>query len=159
MAQKTIHITRVFDAPRERVWKAFTDPNEVKKWWGPKNFTAPSIEIDFKVGGKYVYCMRGPAGTDFDKDMWSGGEFKEIIPMDKIVASDYFINEKGEKISGAEYGMPGEWPEEMMVTFTFEDAGTGKTKLTLVYEGHPAEIADMAEAGWNESLDKFAAIL
>lgn len=156
---KTVHITRIFDAPRARVWKAWTDPKELVKWWGPKDFTAPKCVTDFREGGKFNYCMRGPAGSPFDKDMWSGGEFLEIVPMEKIVVTDFFTDEAGNKISPSEYGMPGDWPENMKVTALFEDAGEGKTKLTLTHEGHPAEFADNAEQGWGESLDKFAAIL
>lgn len=59
-----ITISRIFDAPRESVWKMWTDPKEVKKWWGPKDFTAPEIKIDFTVGGKYLYCMRGAGASD-----------------------------------------------------------------------------------------------
>jgi hypothetical protein len=55
--------------------------------------------------------------------------------------------------------MPGEWPEEMRVTVTFEDMGDGKTKLTLKHEGHPAEMSKDATQGWNESLDKFESVL
>lgn len=156
---KTITITRVLHAPRAKVWAVWTEPKHLKKWWGPKDFTAPSIKTDLRVGGTFVYCMHGPAGTEFDKDMWSGGEFKEIVPMEKIVATDYFTDKDGNWISPKEMGMPGEWPEKMLVTVTFEDAGDGKTKLTLVHEGHPAEMAEMAEAGWNQSLDKFEAAL
>jgi uncharacterized protein YndB with AHSA1/START domain len=159
MASKTINITRILNAPRERVWAVWTEPEHLKKWWGPKDFTAPHIKQDLREGGKYVYAMHGPAGTEFDKDMYSGGEYKEIIPMEKIVATDYFMDEKGNKVSPKEYGMPGEWPDEMLVTVTFEDAGEGKTRLTVRHEGHPIEMADMAEAGWNESLDKFEAAL
>ncbi len=157
---KTIHITRTFDASREKVWAAWTQPEHLKKWWGPKDFTAPHIKTDFREGGLYVYCMHGPAGSPFDKDMYSGGIFQEIIPLEKIVASDYFMDEKGNKMTPAEYGMPGDWPvDEMRVTAVFEDAGPGKTKLTLTHEGHPADFAGMAEAGWNQSLDKFEAAL
>lgn len=156
---KTIHITRVIDAPRAQVWDAWTNPEHLKHWWGPRDFTAPHIKTDLRKGGKYLYAMHGPAGTDFDKDMWSGGEYKEVIPMEKIVASDYFADEQGNKVNGKDVGMPGEWPDEMLVTVTFEDAGEGKTKLTLVHEGHPADFADMAEGGWNESLDKFQKVV
>ncbi len=157
---KDVVVTRIFNAPRERVWKAWTDPVEAQKWWGPKDFTSPGAKIDLRKGGKYLLCMRGPAGSEFDKDMWSGGEYLEVIPMEKIVATDHFADEHGNFVSPKDFGMPGDWPEEgMRVTVTFEDAGEGKTKLTLLHEGHPADFAHMAEAGWNESLDKFAAIL
>ena len=158
MAQKTITITRIFDAPRARVWDVWTNPEHLKKWWGPKDFTAPHIKSDLRVGGKFLYAMHGPAGSEFDKDMWSGGEYKEVVPMEKIVSTDDFMDEHGNIISPAEYGMPGDWGQ-MVVTVTFEDAGEGKTKLTIVHEGHPEEFADNANTGWNESLDKFAAVL
>lgn len=160
MATKTVHITRIFNAPVERVWKAFTDPTEIKKWWGPKDFTAPVVKIDFKEGGKYLYCMRGPKGSEFDKDMYSAGTYKEIVPMKKIVCTDHFADSEGNYVSPKDFGMPGtDWADEMLVTFTFEDAGDGKTKLTLVHEGHPMEMQKDATAGWNQSLDKLAASL
>jgi uncharacterized protein YndB with AHSA1/START domain len=155
-----IVITRIIDAPRDKVWKAWTEPEHLKKWWGPKDFTAPHIKLNFKEGGTYLYCMRGPAGTEFDKDMWSGGTFREIVEMEKIVSTDHFADAQGNFVSPKDFGMPGEWPEEEMeVTVTFEDAGPGKTKLTLVHKGHPSDFADMAKGGWNESLDKFEKVV
>lgn len=159
METKTLTITRIFDAPREQVWKAWTETEQIKKWWGPKDFTAPHINSDLRTGGTYLYAMHGPAGSEFDKDMWSGGTYNEVVPMEKIVATDHFADADGNAVSPKEYGMPGEWPEEMLITVTFEDADDGKTKLTIVHEGHPAEMADMAEGGWNESLDKLEAVL
>jgi uncharacterized protein YndB with AHSA1/START domain len=157
---RTINITRVFDAPREKVWAAFTEPEQIMKWWGPEQFTSPAAEVDFRVGGKFLFCMHGPAGTPFDQDMWSGGIYKEIVPMEKIVATDHFADAEGNFISPKEAGMPGEWPtDEMLVTFTFEDAPGGKTKFTLKHEGHPESMAKDATSGWNTSLDKLAAAL
>lgn len=94
-------LTRVFDAPRERVWKAWTQPEEVKRWWGPKGFTAPFVTIDFRVGGKYLYCMRAPDG----KDYWSTGVYREIVPLEKIVATDSFADPEGNVVSATHYGM------------------------------------------------------
>src|ERR1700758_1480557 len=62
-------VTRVFDAPRALVWKAWTDPQYVMQWWGPKGFTAPFCKIDFRVGGKFLWCMKSPDGQEF----WNGG--------------------------------------------------------------------------------------
>lgn len=159
MATRTLRITRIINAPRERVWQAWTDPEQIKKWWGPAGFTAPHAESDLRAGGTFLYAMHGPAGTEFDKDMWSGGEYREVIPMEKIVATDNFTDEHGNVISPNDAGMPGEWPEEMVVTVTFEDTDDGKTRLTLEHTGHPEEMAEMAEQGWNQSLDKFEAVL
>jgi uncharacterized protein YndB with AHSA1/START domain len=147
-------ITRVFDAPREQVWKAWTDPDEIRKWWGPEHFTAPSIESDLQVGGKYLYCMRSPDGQDF----WSTGTYREIVPMEKIVATDSFADEQGNVVPASHYGMS-DFPLETVLTVTFEDEN-GKTKVTLRHIGIPAgEMGEQTEAGWNQSLDKLAATL
>ena len=160
--QDGIVITRVFDAPRERVWNAWVNPDMVKKWWGPKNFTAPSIKIDLRVGGKYIYCMRGPKGSPWDKNLYSAGIYKEISPNEKLVITDYFSDEKGNKTSPTDHGLAMDMPEEMNVTVLFEDAGTGKTKLSIVYP-RPASDAQFSamkksglEEGWGTSLDKLA---
>ncbi|MBI3954727.1 SRPBCC domain-containing protein [Candidatus Collierbacteria bacterium] len=160
-----IVISRVFDAPRELVWRAWTNQEMVKKWWGPKDFTAPVIQIDFREGGKYLYCMHGPKGTEFDRDMYSAGVYKEIVPMERIVVSDYFSDEKGNKIDPATSGMSPDFPKEVQVIVRFEDAGNNKTKLTIEYPRpeSDAEFEAMRksgmEAGWNQSLDKLAETL
>ena len=76
-------VTRVFDAPRALVWKAWTDPQYVMQWWGPKGFTAPFCKIDFRVGGKFLCCMKSPDG----QEGWNGGEYHEIVLHEKIVYS------------------------------------------------------------------------
>jgi uncharacterized protein YndB with AHSA1/START domain len=147
-----LFITRIFDAPREVVWKAWTDPEHMKRWWGPKSFTAPFIKTDFRVGGKYLYCMRSPEG----KDYWSTGVYREIDPLKRIVVTDSFADKEGNIVPASEYGMEGDWPLELLVTVTFEDHD-GKTKFTLRHAGIPGgEMLKMTNDGWNESLDKLA---
>lgn len=145
-------ITRVFDAPRELVWRAWTDPEHLMRWWGPKDFTSPVCKMDFRVGGKYLFCMRSPEGKDF----WSTGTYKEIIPLEKIVASDSFADSEGNVIPASQLGMPGEWPLELEITTTFEDLGDGRTRLTVHQVGVPVEMVEMSDMGWNQSLDKLA---
>jgi len=156
MAEKNeLVITRIFDAPRERVWKAWSEPEQMMKWWGPKVFTAPVCKMDFRAGGKYLFCMRSPEG----KEYWSTGIFKEIVPFEKIVWTDSFADEKGNPVPGSHYGMEEDFPLEMTVIITFED-DNGKTKMTLRHIGMPAgDMSKMAGQGWNESFDKLAAIL
>jgi uncharacterized protein YndB with AHSA1/START domain len=155
MATKTLIIERVFDAPRDLVWKAWTNPEIMKQWWGPKNFTAPHISIDFKVGGKYLYCMHGsPAEGAPEQDFWSTGIFKEIIPNEKIVASDSFADENGNVVSASHYGMGDDFPMELEMTVIFEDIEDGKTKMTLHHSGFPEEQDVLASQGWNEQFDK-----
>jgi uncharacterized protein YndB with AHSA1/START domain len=153
--ENEIIISRLFDAPRDLVWRACTEPEMIMQWWGPKNFTAPSCTIDLRVGGRYLYCMRSPEGKDF----WSTGVFREIARPERIVCTDSFADENGNVVPATHYGMSADIPLEMLMTFTFEDQA-GRTRLTTRHAGLPAGVMhDMARAGWNESLDKLAAVL
>ncbi len=148
-------IEREFDAPRERVWMAWTVPDLVMRWWGPKGFTAPVCRISLRVGGSYLYCMRSPEG----KDYWSTGVYREIIPLERIVATDSFADEKGNIVPATTYGMSPDFPLEMRLTVTFEESN-GKTKLTLRHAGMPSgEDMRKAREGWSQSLDKLADLL
>ncbi|MBI1730435.1 SRPBCC domain-containing protein [Candidatus Acetothermia bacterium] len=148
-------ITRFFDAPRVLVWKAWSEPDRMKKWWGPKGFTAPVVKIDFRIGGKYLCVMRSPEGRDF----WSTGVYREIVPHDRIVYTDNFADEHGKQVPASHYGFDGDWPDDMLVTLTFEEQ-QGKTKMTLRHTGLPAgQISEQTGAGWNESFDKLAMTL
>ena len=149
-------IARVFDAPREKVWKAWTDPEAVKLWWGPKDFTAPHISIDLRVGGRFVYSMRGAGLDGAVKDYWNIGEHKEIVPMTKIVTTMSFADEQRKPVPASHYGLPGKWPKEVLVTATFADIKDGKTRLTVQETGIPREVAELSRLGWEQQLDKFA---
>ncbi len=152
---KDIIITREFDAPRELVWKAWTDPKHFARWWGPRAFAAPHVSIDFRVGGRYLYCMRGPGLDGVIRDFWNTGEYLEILSMEKIVCTDSFSDEKGNVVPASHYGMLGDWPLKLTVTVTFEKRG-GMTKMTLRQVGIPDELIEECAAGWNESFDKLA---
>jgi uncharacterized protein YndB with AHSA1/START domain len=125
------------------------------RWWGPKGFTSPVSKIDLRVGGAYLSCMRSPEGQDF----WSTGVYREIVPLERIVCTDSFADEKGKVVPASHYGMSEAWPLELLVTVTFEENG-GKTKMTLRHAGIPAgQMRDLTEAGWKESFDKLAEVL
>ena len=150
--EQALVITRVFDAPRELVFKAWSEPERLMRWWGPKGFTAPVAKIDFRVGGKFLNCMRAPDG----KEYWSTGVYQEIVEPERIVCTDSFADEKGKVVPASHYGMTGDIPMEMRISVTFEDLG-GKTKMTLKHFGLPAgEHRSGANQGWNESFDKLA---
>ena len=157
---KDLLITRIFDAPRELVWKAWTEPKQVMRWWGPKIFTSPSCKIDFGVGGKYLFCMRSNSGPEvWRKGIWSTGTYKEIVPLERIVCTDCFADERGNIVPAAQYGMGEDFPLETLVTVTFEKIQGNKTKMTLRHEGLPGGIKDDAGTGWSESFDKLAQVL
>src|SRR5713226_3337591 len=82
---RTVVITRVFDAPRELVWKAWTDPKHLAQWWGPKAFTNPTVEVDARPGGKIWIVMRGPKDTAFDNDFPMSGTVHEVVPPERLV--------------------------------------------------------------------------
>jgi uncharacterized protein YndB with AHSA1/START domain len=149
-------ITRVFDAPRALVWEAWTNPKYVMQWWGPKGFTAPVCKIDFRVGGKFLCCMKSPDGWEG----WNGGEYHEIILHEKIVYSLYFADSEGNKVEPAELGIEDAAIDGARDVVIFEDFGNGQTKLTLI-GNEPMEDAKNSGQleGWNEQLDKVAAIV
>jgi uncharacterized protein YndB with AHSA1/START domain len=149
-------ITRVFDAPRALVWEAWTNPKYVMQWWAPKGFTSPVCNIDFRVGGKFLYCMRTPNG----QEGWNGGEYHEIVPHEKIVYSMYFADSKGNKVDPAQYGIEDEAIDGAHDVVIFEDFGNGQTKVTLT-GNEPMEDAKNSGQleGWNEQLDKLAAVV
>lgn len=149
--QNALVITRIFDAPRELVWKAWTEAEQIKKWWGPRAYTSPVCNLDFRVGGKFHFLMRSNDGID----IWSTGIYKEIIPFEKIVCSDSFADKEGNVVPSTHYGMEGV-PLEMQITVTFEEHD-GKTKMTLIHSGLPEAHSQDANTGWNESFDKLAA--
>lgn len=146
--QKELHLTRIFDAPREVVFQAWTDAKQLARWWGPKGFTNPVCEIDPRPGGAINIHMHAPYGEVYPM----GGIFHEITPPDRIVfTSKAFLDGKG----NAEL--------EVMNTITFAEHN-GKTKLTLhakVVKATPmtAQALSGMDQGWNESLDRLAALV
>ena len=150
-----ITITRVFNAPRERVWERWTDPGLYMCWCAPKDFTAAYAKFDLRPGGKYLSCMRGPDG----KEYWSTGTYKEIIEPNRFVCTDSFADEHGNVVPASYYGMSSDMPMEMEVEVTLEDIG-GKTRMTLEHRGLPnGEIIEQTKEGWNQSFDKLAECL
>ena len=147
--KKTITIERTFDMPVDKVWKAFSDSEQMKKWFSPKDFTTPSSSIDFREGGKYLNSMKGADG----KETWSTGTFKEIIHNRKIVYSDSFSDSNGNIVSASYYNMPGNWDDALQVSVEFEEKD-GRTKMKLTHEGLPNEAADDCKEGWQQCFDK-----
>jgi uncharacterized protein YndB with AHSA1/START domain len=113
VAGREIVLTRVFDAPRELVWDAWTDPRHIVKWWGPRGFTTTIHQMDVRPGGIWKQTMHGPDGTDYPGQ----SVFIEVVKPERIVYS----------MTG---GKKGERAVQFQATWTFETQGR-KTKLTL----------------------------
>ena len=146
--QKTISIHRTLNLPLTTVWKAWSEPESFKKWWGPKEYTCPDCSIDFKVGGKFLASMQGEDG----KKIWSTGTYKEIIRQKKIVVTDSFADSQGNIVPASDYKMP-DMELELLVTVEFEEVD-GKTNLLLQHAGLPAEMSEDCMKGWQSSFDK-----
>ena len=153
--EKGIQITRTFEAPVSAVWRAWTEPEGLMGWWGPKDFTSPAARIDLKVGGKYLFTMRSPEGQDF----YSTGVYKEIEPMKKLVFTDCFSDEHGNVVPASMYGMGDDVPDEFLFTIEFEDMG-GKTRMDILHTGMPpGEDLEMSRTGLIQMMDKLQTIL
>ena len=113
-AERTLVITRILDAPRNLVFKAWTDPEHLVHWLGPQGFTGTIVRMDVRPGGAYRFHMRSPEGTDH----WRRGVYHEVVEPERLVFT--YAWEDAESNPG----------HETLVTVTFVELG-GKTKLTL----------------------------
>jgi uncharacterized protein YndB with AHSA1/START domain len=142
-AERVLMIERVFDAPPSLVFKAWTDPQHLVHWYGPRGFTLPSCKLDLRTGGAWRSCMLSPEG----REHWVRGVCREIVEPNLLVFTWAHENEDGAL------------GQETLVTVTFAEQG-GKTKLTLhqaVFES--VKERDSHRGGWNSSLDRLAEYL
>ncbi|HEX4342174.1 MAG TPA: SRPBCC domain-containing protein [Verrucomicrobiae bacterium] len=152
-AEPTLTIERIFDAPRELVWKVWTEPKHILHWWGPKDFIAPYCTVDLKVGGKFHFCMRAPDGNEY----WNVGVLREITAPEKIVWVMYFSDKDGHIRKPTDYGMGADFPSELHDAITFDVHEGKRTKLTLRRNTPVSVSKKYGEGmGWNQSLDRFA---
>lgn len=138
--------TRIFDAPRELVFQALSDPEHLSKWWGPKYWTITVNKMDFREGGTWHYCMESPDG---DMKSWGKSFYEEIVEPERIVYKDYFSDEEG----NINENMPG-----IKITLTLIEH-EGKTKLVnhaqFSSEDTLKSLLDMGMVqGFTESWDK-----
>lgn len=145
-AGKEVVITRVFDAPRERVFEAWTKAEHLKQWFAPDGFTVPECEVDFRVGGVLRLSMRSPEGEDF----WSRSVYREIVPPERLVFTDVLVDEDDSPLF------------EALTTVTFEDRH-GMTLLKVqvrvgeIFDPVGAAACAGMEEGWTQTLDHLAA--
>ncbi len=116
-------ISRTFDAPRELMFRVWTDPEHMQRWWGPKGFKVIHSQMDLRPGGSYHYGMRSPDGHD----MWGKFVFREIVKPERLVFVNSFSDEKG---NVTRHPMHLAWPLEMLSTITFTEQA-GKTTVTV----------------------------
>ena len=140
-----ILITREFDAPRDLVYKAYTTPELVKRWWHANRGEATIAEIDLRVGGKWRYVMVADDGSE----VGFHGEYREIVPNERIVSTEVY-----------EGAPASDYPEQgTLNTATFTEAN-GRTTLTILVEAPSKEVRDaIIDSGMEEGLQDALALL
>ncbi len=145
--EREVSLTRVYDAPREVVFKAWTDPKQVARWWGPKMFTNPVCDVDARPGGKLRIELRGPDGNDYPMR----GEFREVVVSERLSFTNIAVDNEDRPIIDG------------FTTVLFEAEGD-KTRITVITRGKaviPVAVQYLQgmEMGWSMSLDKLAELL
>jgi uncharacterized protein YndB with AHSA1/START domain len=151
-------VTRELEASVEEVWKAWSDPEYVTRWWGPAGFTSPGAEIDFRVGGASLVCMRAPAEYG-GQDMYNSWTYTRIDPHERIEFVSNFANKEGTHLDPAAMGMAPGVPRDVSHVIVLKAAGDDKTEMTVTEYGYTTEEArDLSRSGMEQCLDKMAAM-
>jgi uncharacterized protein YndB with AHSA1/START domain len=140
-AERVLVITRMFDAPRALVFKAWSEPERARHWMGPRGFAATHFERDARVGGAWRVCLREEASG---RELWQGGTFREIVPPERLVYTFAWDRDDGSR------------GHETLITITFAEQG-GKTKMTFrqaTFE--TVGQRDAHRGGWSSSFDRLA---
>jgi uncharacterized protein YndB with AHSA1/START domain len=149
-----VEIERTFEAPIDKVWSTWNDSDSIKRYWSPKDYTAPVVLNEFKEGGFYLFAMQAPNGTM----TWNKGQYLKIVPQQQIVSTMSFSDKNGVIIPASEIGLPGHWPQEVKMTVDFSDLG-GKTHVKVRQSGIPKIMSVFAKMGWDQQFDKFETLI
>jgi len=142
MQDDELLIERIFDAPRGLVFRVWTRPEHLMKWWGPKTFEPIGVEQDFRVGGTYRYGMRSAEG----REIWKSGVYKEIVPDERIVMTFKWED--------------GAWDVDNLVTVSFLTLASGRTLFRFHQSPFKTlEARDSHIGGWSSLFDKLGAYL
>ncbi len=138
--ERVLVVTRLLDAPRALVFKAWTQPEHLARWWGPQGFSLPSCELDPRPGGTYRFVMRSPEGSEHRV----AGTYREVVEPERLVFTWSWLDEDDRP------------KHETLVTVTFAEEGA-QTRMTLhqaVFESVTAR--DSHRGGWTGSFDRLA---
>jgi uncharacterized protein YndB with AHSA1/START domain len=156
--KRDLVITRIIDAPIDLVWKAWTDPQYVTRWWGPEFYTSPTCKIDLREGGRYTFCMRAPQDQG-GQDMYTSGIYKKIVPMQYLEFTQGMSDKDGNPVDPAQLGLPADFPKELRTTIVFTAKGN-MTELTITeYDWPVSQMYVYSYAGMHQSLDKLSTSL
>jgi uncharacterized protein YndB with AHSA1/START domain len=151
--RRDVIVTRLFHAPVERVWKAFTEDAEVMKWWGPAQFTSPAATMDVRPGGVSLVCMRSAQG----QDMWMTWYYTRVEPMLRLEYVQNLSDEHGNRIDPGAIGMGADFPRDVATLVALTPRGH-MTELKIVEDTTTSEFMhEMSRLGLEQCMDKMAA--
>jgi uncharacterized protein YndB with AHSA1/START domain len=157
---KPFEISRLYDAPRGKVWQAWTEPARLKHWWGPRGFSVHTCKVDLRPGGTFLYGMKAPDGAD----MWGKFVYREIKAPEKLVFIVSFSDAQG---GVTRHPMSPNWPRFVLSTVEFSEE-SGKTRVKVSWIPHEAteterntfdQARDSMKQGWGGTLDQLEAYL
>ena len=153
-----IEVTRVLNAPVEQVWKAWSEPEYVMKWWGPTGFTSPRAELDFCEGGMSLVCMHAPVELG-GQDMYNTWTYIKIAPYRYIEFTSHFSDPYKNPLDRAKMGMEPGIPNGVRHVITFTPIDDHQTEMTVTeYDYTTQRARDLSKMGLEQCLDKMEAI-
>jgi uncharacterized protein YndB with AHSA1/START domain len=155
-AHRDLVVTRVFDAPVERAWRAWTEPELVMRWWGPQGFASPLARMDVREGGTSLVGMRSPQG----QDLYNTWAYTKIVPVQRIEFVQNFSDKDGKRVEPAQIGLPPDIPQDVRNLVELKAVGDNKTELRVTEFGYASDQAlELSKMGLEQCLDKMADIL
>lgn len=155
LSADAVVIERIFDAPIDRVWKLWTEPEHFKSWYGPDGATIPVANMDVRVGGSRLICMEMSFPTG-PMQMWFTGEYREVVENERLVYTESMCDEHGNVATPAEMGMPEGHPTTTEIRVDLNDIG-GRTNMVMTHVGIPSD--SPGAAGWSMAFDKLVRYL
>jgi uncharacterized protein YndB with AHSA1/START domain len=156
--EEVVVVSRELDVPPEMAWRAWSDPENVKQWWGPTGFSCPRAEIDFRVGGSSLLTMQAPAeyGGFSMHNRWI---YTKIIEPSRIEFVSTFADETGAVVDPAAVGIEAGVPSEVPHVVEFEPLEGGRTQVTVTEFGYTSEAArNLSQSGQEQVMDKMQAM-
>jgi uncharacterized protein YndB with AHSA1/START domain len=150
--EKNIFVSRIFNAPVEKVWNLWTNPELIKQWWGPDKFTCPTAEIDFRVGGISKVCMVSKElGFAESYSVW---QYTKIELYSSIEFIQNLANNDGVKQKPVDLGMPPDFPMDVITIITLKPLENYKTEMTILEDADFGQMRHFAQTGMEQCFAK-----
>lgn len=147
---------RVVDASPEEAWRAWFEPDRVRRWWGPDGFTCPLARMDFRPGGTSLVCMSSPEFGDL-YNLW---HYRRIVPMERIEYIHSLADAHGNRLDPADLGLPPSFPADQLHSVALRPLAGDRVEVTVTEHGWPpGPMMEVARKGREQCLEKMARLL